>query len=92
MCLRYVRTIDRGQSSTSYQLGDGIVLSVLRVLVARCMIDVLKGLWIGYQEIFLLRVNERLAVCAFLKEDQDNDRTPTGADTRMTSPYISRHF
>jgi hypothetical protein len=49
-----VRTLDPGQSSTRHQLGDGNPLSVFLVLVARCMVDVLKGLWIGYQEVFLL--------------------------------------
>ena len=50
----HVRTIDRDQSLTTYQRNDGRPLFVLRVLVTRCMINVLKGLWIGYQEVFLL--------------------------------------
>jgi hypothetical protein len=52
--VKEIGTIDRGQTSANDQLGEGSPLFVLRVLVSRRMIDVLKSLWIRYQEVFLL--------------------------------------
>jgi hypothetical protein len=42
----------------------------------------------------ILAVRKRTVsyVCLVGRKNEDDDRTPTGADTRTTSPYISRHF